>query len=87
VTVRRHSNVTSRVVMTDESEPRTAYKYPRGDHPSPTGSCDPGLTWTNTLKRCTLGHLLVACKARRPPRWAPRQFWLLFSVGATNSCP
>ena len=74
MTVRRHTNVTSRVVMTDESEPRTAYKYPRGDHPSPTGSCDPGLTWTNTLKRCTLGHLLVACKARRPPRWAPRQF-------------
>ena len=32
-------------------EPRTASKHPRGDHPSQTGSCDPGLTWANTLKK------------------------------------
>jgi hypothetical protein len=31
-------------------EPRTASKYPRGDHPSQTGSCDPGSTWANTTK-------------------------------------
>jgi hypothetical protein len=32
-------------------KPRTASKHPRGDHPSPTGSCDPGSTWANTLKK------------------------------------
>ena len=53
-------------------KPRTASKHPRGDHPSPTGSCDPGLSWANTLKRCTHGHLEMTCQARRPPRWAPR---------------
>ena len=57
--------------------PRTACKHPRGDHPSPTGSCDPGLTWTNTLKRCTHGHLVMTCQARRPPRWAPRHVLLV----------
>jgi hypothetical protein len=56
-------------------EPGTASKYPRGDHPSPTGSCDPGLPWANTLKRCTLGHLVMTCKARRPLRWAPRHVY------------
>ncbi len=34
--------------------PGTACKHPRGDHPSPTGSCDPGLTWANTLNRARM---------------------------------
>ena len=50
----------------EPGDPRTAYKYPRGDHPSPTGSCVLGLTWANILKS-TLGHLPMTCQARRPP--------------------
>ena len=62
-----------RTVLTDESaEPSTSSKHPRGDHPSRTGSCVPGWSWTNTLNRARMVTCLMTCQARRPPRWAPR---------------
>src|SRR4029450_12201536 len=32
-------------------EPSTSSKHPRGDHPSRTGSCVPGWSWTHTLTK------------------------------------
>jgi hypothetical protein len=52
--------------------PSTSSKHPRGDHPSRTGSCVPGWSWTNTLNRARMVTCLMTCQARRPPRWAPR---------------
>src|SRR5215207_968275 len=52
--------------------PSTSSKHPRGDHPSRTGSCVPGWSWTNTLNRARMVTCLMTCQARRPLRWAPR---------------
>jgi hypothetical protein len=51
----------------EPGDPRTADKYPRGDHPSPKGSCDLGLSGANKLMRSTHGHLRLTCQARRSP--------------------
>lgn len=48
VTVRQ---IVARSLDRRVGEPRTASKHPRGDHPSQTGSCDPGSTWANTLNK------------------------------------
>jgi hypothetical protein len=47
-----------RSLIRQTGTPRTTIKYPRGDHPSTTGSCVPGLSWANTVDESTHGHLI-----------------------------
>src|SRR5829696_3598820 len=48
----------------------TTIKHPRGDHPSTTGSCVPGLTWANTLTKARMVTWLG--RARHGARHAVR---------------